>query len=142
MQFNVGDYVGADRSLTQAYKILKDQKENEKLFVVFSMMGIVANETKDFNKALDYYSKTLKIIKESNLIDDYQEATCLNNIGYVYQNKGDFAEAIKNYKLALRDKTILKNQPELYSLLIDNLAYSKYKFLLPSLSSSPFAKRM
>jgi signal transduction histidine kinase len=127
VQFNIGDYVGADRSLTQAYKTLKNQKENEKLVNVFTMMGIVSNETKVFNKALDYYSKALKIIKEGKLTNNYQEAICLNNIGYVYQNKGDFAEAIKNYKLALTDTTIVKNQPELYSLLIDNLAYSKFK---------------
>ena len=97
VQFNVGDYVGADRSLTQAYKTLKNQNQNKKLFDVFTMMGIIANETKDFDKALDYYSKALKTVKENKLTDNYQEAICLNNIGYVYQNKGSYKEAIKNY---------------------------------------------
>ena len=127
VQFNVGDYVGADRSLTQAYKTLKNQNQNKKLFDVFTMMGIIANETKDFDKALDYYSKALKTVRESKLTDNYQEAICLNNIGYVYQNKGSYKEAIKNYLLALRDTTIKDNVPELYSLLIDNLAYCKFK---------------
>jgi signal transduction histidine kinase len=127
IQYNVGDFVGADRSLTRAYYLLKNTKENDKLYVIFTMMGIVANETKDYDKAIEYYSKTLKIIKENNLIDGYQEATCLNNIGYVYQNKGDYKEAIKNYTIALKDKTIIDNDPELYSLLTDNLAYCKFK---------------
>jgi signal transduction histidine kinase len=127
IQYNVGDFVGADRSLTQAYLILKDSEESEKLFVIFTMMGIVANETKDYNKAIEYYTKTLKLIKENNLTDKYQEATCLNNIGYVYQNTGDFQEAVKNYNTALEDKTIKQNDPELYSLLTDNLAYCKFK---------------
>jgi len=127
IQYNVGDFVGADRSLTHAYSILKDSKESEKLFVIFTMMGIVANESKDYNKAIEYYTKTLKLIKDNNLTDKYQEATCLNNIGYVYQNKGDFKEAIKNFSLALKDKTIEKNDPELFSLLTDNLAYCKFK---------------
>lgn len=127
IQYNVGDFVGSDRSLTRAYSLLKDTKENDKLYVIFTMMGIVANETKDYEKAIKYYTKTLEIIKENNLTDNYQEATCLNNIGYVYQNKGDFKEAIKNYTKALKDKTIIDNDPELYSLLTDNLAYCKFK---------------
>jgi tetratricopeptide (TPR) repeat protein len=127
IQYNVGDFVGADRSLTRAYSLLKDTKENDKLYVIFTMMGIVANETKDYEKAIEYYKKTLQIIKENNLTDNYQEATCLNNIGYVYQNKGDYKEAVKNYSIALKDKTIINNDPELYSLLTDNLAYCKFK---------------
>lgn len=127
IQYNVGDYVGADRSLTKAYFLLKDSNENEKLYVIFTMMGIVANESKEYNKAIEYYQKALKLIKENNLTDNYQEATCLNNIGYVYQNKGDFKEAIKNYTIALKDKSIIDNDPELFSLLTDNLAYSKFK---------------
>ena len=127
IQYNVGDYVGADRSLTAAYKLLKDSKDSERLYVIFTMMGIVSNETKDYNKSIEYYKKTLQVIKENNLVDKYQEATCLNNIGYVYQNKGDFKEAIKNYTKALTDKSIINNDPELYSLLTDNLAYCKFK---------------
>ncbi|RKS00967.1 MULTISPECIES: sensor histidine kinase [unclassified Flavobacterium] len=127
IQYNVGDFVGSDRSLTRAYSLLKDTNQNDKLYVIFTMMGIVANETKDYEKAIKYYTKTLEIIKENNLTDNYQEATCLNNIGYVYQNKGDYKEAIKNYTKALKDKTIIDNDPELYSLLTDNLAYCKFK---------------
>jgi len=127
IQYNVGDFVGADRSLTRAYSLLKDTKENEKLYIIFTMMGIVANEMKDYDKAIEYYTKTLAVIKENNLTNNYQEATCLNNIGYVYQNKGEYKEAIRNFNIALKDKTIIDNDPELYSLLTDNLAYCKFK---------------
>ena len=112
VQYNIGDLVGADRSLTQAYKLLKNFNDDDKLYVVFTMMGIVANETKDYDKAIDYYNRTIKILKRKN-IKGLQESICLNNIGYVYQNKGDFTEAIKNYKLALLDKTILESDPQL-----------------------------
>ncbi len=123
IQYNVGDFVGADKSLTEAYQQLKDLKDNDKLYIVYTMMGIVANETKDFDKAIQYYTKSLNIIEK----DGYKRAICINNIGYVYQNKGSYKEAIKNYLLALNDKTIYEKDPELYSLLIDNLAYCKFK---------------
>ena len=127
VQFNIGDYVGADKSLTQAYKNLKDLNHSEKLFVVFTMMGIVASETKDYEKSIVYYNKSLKIIRDNNLNINYQEATCLNNLGYAYQSKGEYTEAINKFKLALKDKTIYSENPELYSLLVDNLGYSKFR---------------
>lgn len=126
IQYTVGDFVGADKSLTEAYQQLKNLNDKDKLYIVFTMMGIVASETKDFDKAIQYYTKSLKLIDDSTK-DSYKKATCINNIGYVYQNKGSYKEAIKNYLLALRDTTIKDNDPELYSLLIDNLAYCKFK---------------
>ena len=127
IQYDVGDLVGADRSLTQAYQELKDLNNKDKLYIVFTMMGIVANETKNYERAIEYYKKSLELIKDENPKIGYKEATCVNNIGYVYQNKGNFKEAIKYYLIALKDKTIIDNDPELYSLLIDNLAYCKFK---------------
>lgn len=127
IQYSIGDYSGSDKSLTEAYKLSKDSNEYEKLYAIFTMMGIVANETKDYSKAIDYYSKALKIVERNNLTSNFQKETCLNNIGYVYQNKGDYFEAIKKYRIALKNSQISSNDMELYSLLIDNLAYSKFK---------------
>jgi signal transduction histidine kinase len=127
VEYNIGDYTGADKSLTKSYKLLSNINEKEKLYNVLIMMGIVANDSKDYEKAIDYYTKALKITRENNLTNDFQEATCLNNIGYVYQNKGLYSKAIQNYKVALKDKSLISNSPDLYGLLLDNLAYSKFK---------------
>lgn len=127
VEYNIGDYTGADKSLTKSYKLLSNINEKEKLYNVLIMMGIVANDSKDYEKAIDYYTKALKITRENNLTNDFQEATCLNNIGYVYQNKGLYSKAIQNYKAALKDKSLISNSPDLYGLLLDNLAYSKFK---------------
>jgi signal transduction histidine kinase len=51
----------------------------------------------------------------------------LNNLGFYYQNQSNYKEAIRNYKLALQDKKLLAEAPDLYSFLVDNLAYSKFK---------------
>ena len=128
VQYNVGDYIGADKSLNQAYQYLKNCNDKHKIYESLNMMGIISNETKDYQKAIDYYQKALKIIRENKIKTPlFEEASTLNNLGYNYQISGHYREAIKNYHLALKEKTLLKEAPDLYSMLIDNLAYSKFK---------------
>jgi signal transduction histidine kinase len=127
VQYNIGDYVGADRTLTQTYKISKILNNDNKLYVTYTMMGIVSNELNDYDKSIDYYTRALKIVEKNKLFENFEKETCINNIGYVYQKKGSYFEAIKNYNLALSNTSIKDNAKELYSLLIDNLAYCKFK---------------
>lgn len=128
VQYNAGDYVGADRSLTQAYTLLKNSNDNVKLFTTLNMMGLVSNETKDPVKAIEYGTKALELVRKNKLKTIiHEEATCLNNLGFYYQNQSNYKEAIRNYKLALQDKKLLAEAPDLYSFLVDNLAYSKFK---------------
>lgn len=127
IQYNIGDFVAADRSLTEAYENINVNKEFDKSYAILTMMGIVAVDAKDYEKAIEYFNKGLKIVETNQLIGSFQKETCLNNIGYVYQKKGDFNTAIKYYYKALLNKKIISDDKELYSLLIDNLAYSKLK---------------
>ncbi|MEC4047993.1 tetratricopeptide repeat protein [Flavobacterium sp. SUN046] len=128
VQFNVNDYLGADKTISQAYIYLKDTSDKQKIFEVFTIMGVISNELKDYNRSIEYNDKALRIVRENKLNNsEHQEATCLNNIGYAYQNSGDYKAAIKNYKSALDDPKLPDDSPELYALLIDNLAYSKFK---------------
>ena len=128
VQYNAGDYVGADRSLTEAYKLLKETDDYNKLFETLNMMGIISNETKDYQKGIEYCLKAIEIVRKYKLNTTiHEEATCLNNLGYNYQNIGNFKEAINNYNIALKDKNLIVEAPDLYSFLVDNLATCKLK---------------
>lgn len=127
IQYNIGDFVAADRSLTEAYENADVNKEFDKLYAILTMMGIVAVDAKDYDKAIEYFNRGLKIVDANQLKGSFQKETCLNNIGYVYQKKGDYKVAINYYYKALQNKNIVLYDQELYSLLIDNLAYSKFK---------------
>ncbi len=126
-QYNIGDFVAADRSLTEAYENINVKEEFDKSYAILTMMGIVAVDAKDYEKAIEYFNRGLKIVEANDLSGSFQKETCLNNIGYVYQKKGDFKTAIKYYLKALNNRKIKTADKELYSLLIDNLAYSKFK---------------
>ncbi|RYG09261.1 MAG: tetratricopeptide repeat protein, partial [Chitinophagaceae bacterium] len=128
LQFYRNDYFGADNSISQAYNLLKNSDDKETVYKAVSMTGIIANEMEDYPRALDKHEEALKLVKQYNLNGPQnQEATTLNNIGNVYQNLDKNQEAITNFKLALQNKNLLNETPDLYAILVDNLAYSKFK---------------
>jgi signal transduction histidine kinase len=89
-------------------------------------LGLVYNELKEYERAADCHLKALATVKEFNLqSEEHQEAVCYNNLGYLYIKQKDYKKAGENFELGLKDKTILDDDPELYSSLIDNLAYCR-----------------
>ena len=128
IQFDAGDYTGADRTLNNAYLISKKNNEIDNLYATSVMMGLTSMETKDFDKAIKYFNNGLEIVnKNNNLLGEFNKETCLNNIGLSYQKKEDYKKSIDFFKAALTNKSIKNKDPELYSLLIDNLGYSFLK---------------
>lgn len=126
VQYFVGDYLGAELSLSKAYYIFKESNDNTKLYGTLNQLGLVYNELKEYDRAADSHLKALEIVKNYDIInEDNQEAVCYNNLGYLYLKQKEYDQAIKNFETALQDKKIVDDDPELYSNLIDNLAYCR-----------------
>lgn len=128
IQFYANDYLGADISTSQAYNLLRNSSDKEIVYQALSMTAIISNEMKDYEKAIEKHTEALNIVRQYNLNDEFnQEATSLNNIGNVYQNLNRNDDAVKNFRLALQDRQLRNETPDLYAVLTDNLAYSKFK---------------
>jgi len=126
VQYAINDYLGAELSLSKAYYILKGSNDKNKLYRTLNQLGLVYNELKEYERAADYHLKALATVKEFNLqSEEHQEAVCYNNLGYLYIKQRDYKKASESFELGLKDKTILDDDPELYSSLIDNLAYCR-----------------
>ncbi len=69
----------------------------------FNSLGIIFYNKSNFDKAINYYGRSLKIREE--IRDKKGIAATLNNFGIVYQDRGDYAKAIEYYTLSL-----LKNE--------------------------------
>jgi tetratricopeptide (TPR) repeat protein len=63
-------------------------------------MGLVYESQGDYNNALDYYSKSLKLRQE--LADRAGEAASLNDVGKVYQSQGDHAKALDYFTKSIK----------------------------------------
>lgn len=128
VQLNINDFLGADLSLRKAYSILKTKKDYQRIYATLNSLGSVSSELKEYSRAIFYYQKALETIKIGNLqSNEHQEATCLNNLGLLYSDLKDYKKAISFYKKALSNDKLKIQNSELYSIVIDNLAYSELK---------------
>lgn len=129
VQFYENDYLSADISISQAYNLLRKTNDSETLYKVTSMMGVLATEMKEYSRAIDKHSEALLLAEEMPQFTRFHYVeTSLNNLGNVYQNLKNDKEAIKYFQKGLAKSTTLSEEmPELYSNLLDNLAYSKLK---------------
>lgn len=126
VQYDVGDYLGAELSLSKAYRIYKNTKEKEKIYSVCNQLGLVYTEINEYDKAIFYYRKALEIVKDLNTLNqEHPVAVCYNNIGYLYLRQNKYDQAILNFKIGLKDKSLINEDLITYSCLLDNLAYSR-----------------
>lgn len=123
--WNERDYFGSESAALEALKCLRQHKDPQKSFEAFTILGIVSNELSDYRNALEYLHKALEVTTNNRLALNKPGPTTLNNIGNVYQNMGSNQKAIDNFYLALSDPNLPKENPLLYSILLDNVAYSK-----------------
>ena len=65
-----------------------------------NVIGIVYYNQGDYVKAIEYYTKSLKIKEE--LEDKLGMAATFNNIGMVYYDQGNYAQAINYYTKSLK----------------------------------------
>ncbi len=128
VQMYESDYSGCELSSIQALTFLKNYKIRTDEYDAYNLIAVSSNELKNYENALIYHTKALNTAKEYKLINEYHlEANSRNNIGVVYQNLNKKEEAIANFEIALQDQNLLKDFPSLYAIIIDNLAYSKFK---------------
>lgn len=126
VEYLATDFLGAELSLTKAYSIYKNSDNKNNLYGTLNQLGLTYNELKEYDKSIFYHTKALETVRKYNLQNEqHQEAVCYNNLGYLYIKQKKYKEAIASFEEGLKDKQILKDDPDLYSLLIDNLAYSR-----------------
>jgi signal transduction histidine kinase len=128
VQLYENDYSGCELSSITALNFLKNNYDKQLEYDAYNLIGISANELKNYENAIEYHNKALSIVIENKIISDFHyEASSKNNIGVVYQNINKHNKAKQIFKSALEEKNLLKDNPSLYAIITDNLAYSKFK---------------
>ncbi|MBC7524483.1 MAG: hypothetical protein H7239_08615 [Flavobacterium sp.] len=128
VQYDGNDFLGATISFTKSLAIYKANNDSQKIYSIYSFLGITSLELKEYQNAIDYHNLALKEVEEGKLnSEEHQKSICYNNIGMIYLNLKDYKKSKIYFNLALNDKLVRKEAPILYSNLVDNLAYSKFK---------------
>lgn len=129
LQFGEGDFFESEITVFKTLRILKQQKKvNDLFYESYNLLGILYNEREEYSKALEFHNKALTTLNDKLISSDLQlKATSLNNIGFVYVRMNDYKRAQFFFNKGLEEKNLFKEKTILYAMLLDNLAYSKFK---------------
>ena len=130
LQYSQSDFSGSEITIFKALRVIKKgDKSSDIVYDSYNHLGLVYNELGEYDKAIEFHSKALESIDDATSPVEFQSrATSLNNLGLVYQNLNKHKQAIPYFQKGLEHKKDLINyKPEVYSMLLDNLGYSRYK---------------
>jgi signal transduction histidine kinase len=129
LQWKAGDYYGAEKSLFNVLRTIKGEKQSNNIFYdAYNLLGIIYVEFGEYEKAIDYHNKALLISDDKTIPEVFQStATSYNNIGFLYLNSKKYLLAKEYFQRGLQQENLLIQKPYLYAMLLDNLAYSKFK---------------
>lgn len=129
LQYNEGDYFESEINIFKALRILKQQKNvNDLLYDCNNLLGILYNEREEYRKALEFHQNALRILADKSIPADFQlKATSLNNIGFVNLRMRNYSKAKVYFIKGLEEKNLFRENTILYTIILDNLAYSKFK---------------
>ncbi len=127
LQYKESDFLGAENAASKVLKIIKNTDQSEVLYDTYNLFGLIYNELDDSDNAMAYHNKALASIDEKIPSVFQPEATSYNNIGYVYLKNHRYKEAKKYFQKGLEQKNIFRDKPYVYTMLLNNLAFSKFK---------------
>ncbi|MDZ8082295.1 MAG: tetratricopeptide repeat protein [Nostoc sp. DcaGUA01] len=81
---------------------VNDSSANDKIAVVYHQLGMVAQGQRQFDVAVDYYLKAVKILEDAG--DLYSAASDYHQLGMVAYGQRQFDVAVNYYKKALKIK--------------------------------------
>ncbi|EIA10156.1 tetratricopeptide repeat protein [Flavobacterium frigoris] len=129
LQFKAGDFFGSEKSVFNILRIIKDEKlANNILYDAYNLLGIIYGELGQFENAIAYHNKALLISEDEIIPKVFQsKATTYNNIGVLYLTSQKYLVAKDYFIKGLQKKNVMVQKPYVYAMLLDNLAYSKFK---------------
>ena len=129
LQYLAGDFLGSEKAVFSVLRIIKNEKQaNNILYDAYNLLGIIYGELGEYENAIAYHNKALVISDDEIIPKEFQSrATSYNNIGFLYLNFHNYLLAKNYFKKGLEQSNIAIQKPTIYAMLLDNLAYSKFK---------------
>ncbi len=125
IQKDIKDYVGSEVTTIAAIKRIKPLHLHRQLYNGYNLLGVLNNELKEYDKALNFHEKAL--IYEEKFNNSVLKATSFNNIGVIYKNKKDYKKSLEYFRNAISIDSIRIKNSRLFAMLLDNSAYSRFK---------------
>ncbi|TYA69966.1 tetratricopeptide repeat-containing sensor histidine kinase [Seonamhaeicola marinus] len=130
VQCNEKDYTGSEVTSVEAIALLetlgsRNDVRKYKSFL-YNNLGIVYDELEQFDVAIQYYEKSLRL--KRGLKGDFTRSIglTLNNMLKAYRRAGNYELAIEKYREILSNSDLTTNYPEVFVLALGNYANTLY----------------
>lgn len=129
LQFRIGDFSETEKAAFSVLRIIKGEKGfNSIYYDAYNLLGITYCEQGEFENGIIYHNKALAVIDDDIIYPEFQSrATSYNNMGFLYLNDKKYDLAKSYFQKGLDQKDLSTQKPYVYALLLDNLAYAKFK---------------
>jgi CHAT domain-containing protein/Tfp pilus assembly protein PilF len=120
----MGNSASAEKKFVQALSVLQNAPAEYVSFTgrIYSGLGDIYHGRGEFEKAEEYYLKSLPVFAKTVGRDGPDYANTLNNLGNLYKDLGDYAKAEKNLKDAAEiRKNVLGETNPAYGVSLNNL---------------------
>lgn len=124
------DHTGSEVTSFQAITILENLKQVNEVrkykAYIYNNLGIVFNQLNQLEESVNYYTKAIDL--KRGLKGNFKSSidNSINNLARVYVLKNEHDKAIKYYNIILSDKSLRKERPSFYALVLGN--YGKALF--------------
>jgi signal transduction histidine kinase len=131
--YDAGNFTESEIETVTALRLLNKTNNTRLIYESYNLLALTLKELNNYKKSLEYFGLALKQLNNLEREGYSKErviksrASINNNMGRVYEKMGDYKEAIILYNRGLRTKELKQNQPKLYAMLLNNLAYSEMK---------------
>jgi signal transduction histidine kinase len=129
LQYKAGDFSGSATTVFRVLRIIRGEKQtNNILYDAYNLLGIIYGELGEYENAITYHNKALLISDDQIIPKVFQaRATSYNNIGFLYLSSQKYLLAKEYFQKGLKQENLFIQKPSVYGMLLDNLAFSKFK---------------
>tara|TARA_R110002096_G_scaffold431902_1_gene647757 strand:+ start:2874 stop:4706 length:1833 start_codon:yes stop_codon:yes gene_type:complete len=130
IQKNGKDLIASELSSIEAITILENlSNKNEVIKLkssLYNNLGLVFGELELFDESFKYYKESLSLTRQLEGDNQVNIIGILNNLALSYKKAREFNLALDIYSEILSTLDLEKKQPELFSLILNNYAHTKY----------------
>lgn len=125
------DYTGSEATSFEAIELLEglEQTNNVRRYksYIYNNLGIVFDELEEFEDAIGYFEKSLKLKRDLKGDFERSKGLTLNNMLKVYRRSGRFDLAIERFNEIYDNKSLINKHPDVYVLSLGNYGRTLYK---------------
>lgn len=130
IQKNEKDLIASELSSIEAITLLEVLNKTNEVFKlrssIYNNLGLVFGELEQFDESFDYYKKSIALTRQLEGNNQMNIIGMQNNLALSYKKAKEYKLALETFIEILDNKDLEKNQPELYSLILNNYAHTKF----------------